>query len=333
MRYFRFVLWGAAGSRTSAGHSRFAVLCALLAAAALCALGAVQPPSASAKASKYGVMSFKVTYKLADEAEWSFDIQEECGRSVGRGRQQISGNVSTLGMLDVARVGSRLVPDPENGRGKVWNDLGAFYDSSGPATYELYSDREDSSNAGPNCPEPIICSECTSNPPVKSCGSRNGTVKLRPDISYVRSTAYIRLEDQWEDPDPFTDSNANTYCPESMAVWRWGSGFPATNNPENDQVIKLDTRRLMGFNRLTDRQKASCGKIGKEGRSRFVEYARDLCGNGKQEPSWIKKADYTRSIKTILLRNDEPPKRWEVQQTSRLTIEYEFRVLTLPLGK
>lgn len=282
-------------------------------------------------------MAFKVTYKLSDEAEWSFDLQEECGRSVGRGRQEISGNVvNNFAQLDVSRVGSRIIPDPEGGRNRIFNDLGAYDEKTGPATYTLQSDREESSNSGPNCPEPIICNECTSDPPVKSCGTRNGKVTLRPDISYIGKTAYIRLEDQWDDPDPFTDSNTNTYCPQSMAVWTWGSGFPATNNPENDQVIKLDTRRLMGFNRLTDRQRASCGSVVKleDGSGlRANVYERDLCGDGKKSPSWIKKADYTRSIKTILLRNDAPPKRWEVQQTSRLTIEYRFTSLTLLLEK
>lgn len=317
-------------------HGRpFAV--SALVAVALCSVAALPPADSSAASAKgrLGTISFDITYKLSDSADWNFDIQEECGRSVGRGRQEITGTArAELGELAVTKSGSRIVPDPRGG--EFWrdvNNLGATLEISGPASYTLNSDLEESSNSGPNCPEPIICNDCSSaDPPSKSCGTRQGTLNLRPDIDYIGRTAYVRLEDDWKEQDPFSDEKANTYCPASMAIWQWGPGFPVTSTPDTDRAIKIDTNRLMGFNRLSDRQKAACGSVRTApSGSRYYIYQRSLCG--KTEPAFISKADYTRSAKTIQLRNDQAPKRWQVNQTSRLTIEYKFRSLRIKAGK
>ncbi len=303
------------------------ILAVVLAATAALALAAAFTASAHA-ASKKGelwVMRFDVSYELADDAEWNFDVQEECNRSVGRGQQKIRATVAAgTGDLEVRRVGRSWRPDPTNAEA-VFNNIGGD-ESTGRASYDLSSDRDDQSLPGASCPEPIICPECNSDPPRKVCGQAGGSVTLRPQVEFSGRKARLRLDDQWDPADPFSDPDRNWYCPQSGAVWQWGSGFPATSNPEGDQAIEIDTNRLLGFTRLSDRQRASCGTIARSplGGRRFV-YKRSLCG--KKEPSFIRKADYTRSSKTILLRNDEAPKLWTVNQTSTIKVTFKFKEL------
>ena len=276
-------------------------------------------------------MKFDVTYSLADDAQWSFDRQDECNRSTGRGQQKIRASVNAgTGELEVRRIGSRWRPDTSEA---VFSNVGGDQ-SSGRANYDLSSDKDDQAIPGPSCPEPIICNDCNSDPPRKVCGQVTGQVTLRPRVDFSGRKARLRLEDEWDPADPFSDPDRNTYCPGSEAVWTWGSGFPATSNPEGDQVIEFDTSRLMGFtSRLTDRQRASCGIFVKSpAGGRKLAYKRSLCGNGRTAPSFIKKADYSRSTKTILLRNDKAPQQWKVNQTSTVKVTFEFRELTTYRG-
>lgn len=303
------------------------ILAVVLAATAALALAAAFTASANA-ASKKGdlwVMRFDVSYELADDAEWNFNVQEECNRSVGRGQQKIRATIDAgTGDLEVRRVGRSWRPDPSNAQA-VFNNIGGD-ESTGRANYDLSSDKDDQSLPGASCPEPIICPECNSDPPLKVCGQETGTVTLRPRVEFSGRKVRLSLEDQWDPSDPFSDPDRNIYCPQSGAVWQWGSGFPATSNPEGDQAIEIDTNRLLGFTRLSDRQRASCGTVTRSplGGRRLV-YKRSLCG--KKEPSFIRKADYTRSSKTILLRNDEAPKLWTVNQTSTIKVTFKFKEL------
>ena len=305
---------------------RFALALTIATVTALSAATAfaTQAEAASKKGDLW-VMRFDVTYELADDAEWSFDLQEECSRSTGRGQQKIRAKVDAgTGDLEVRRVGRSWRPAPSNEE-IVFNNIGGD-EASGRANYDLSSDRDDQSLPGAGCPEPIICPECNSDPPQKVCGQASGTVKLLPQVQYSGRKARLSLEDQWDPADPFSDPDRNIYCPESGAVWSWGAGFPATNNPEGDQVIEIDTNRLLGFTRLSDRQRASCGAITKSPiGGRRIAYKRSLCG--KKEPSFIRKADYTRSTKTILLRNDEAPRLWNVNQTSTIKVTFKFKEL------
>ena len=313
-------------ARTSlAVRTALALTIAAVAALSAATAFATQAEAASKKGDLW-VMRFDVSYELADDAEWNFDVQEECYRSVGRGQQKIRATVDAgTGDLEVRRVGRswRAAPSPEEA---VFSNIGGD-ESTGRANYDLSSDKDDQSLPGADCPEPIICPECNSVPPQKVCGQTSGTVKLFPQVEFSGRKAKLRLEDQWDPAFPFSDPDRNIYCPESGAVWRWGDPFPATNNPEGVQAIEIDTNRLLGFTRLSDRQRASCGAISKSplGGRRIV-YKRSLCG--KREPSFIKKADYTRSTKTILLRNDEAPKLWNVNQTSTIKVTFRFKEMT-----
>lgn len=294
-------------------------------------LAAAFAPNASAapKKGELWFMSFDVTYELADDAEWSFDRQDECNRSVGRGKQKIRATIEAgTGDLEVRRTGRNWRPDTSGDAGLLSNIGGD--ESTGKADYDLTSDKEDQSLPGPGCPEPIICPGCNSDPPRKICGKANGTVTLRPRVEFSGRKARLRLEDQWEPADPFSDPDRNAYCPESGAVWTWGSRFPATSNPEGDQVIEIDTGRLMGFtSRLSDRQRASCGTfVRRPGGGRKLAYKRSACGDGKKEPSFIRRADYSRSTKTILLRDDQAPQQRKVNQTSTIKVTFRFRELT-----
>jgi hypothetical protein len=308
------------------------LLTAALALAFSLALATAFAPGAQAAKKSKGelwFMSFDVTYELADDAEWSFDRLDECNRSVGRGQQKVRATVDAgTGDLEVRRIG-RSWRLNSSGSSAVFSNVGGD-ESTGRANYDLSSDKDDQSIPGPGCPEPIICPECNSDPPRKICGQATGSVTLMPRVEFSGRKARLRLEDQWEPSDPFSDPDRNAYCPESGAVWTWGSGFPATSNPEGDQVIEIDTNRLMAFmSRLSDRQRASCGAmVRRPTGGRKLAYKRSLCGSGKSEPSFIRKADYSRSTKTILLRDDPAPKQWKVNQTSTIKVTFRFRELT-----
>jgi hypothetical protein len=301
---------------------------ALLPVAVLLAASGSPVHAASKSKGELWFMTFDVTYELADDATWTFDRQDECNRSVGRGQQKVRATIDAgTGDLEVRRTGRRWSPDTSSDAGVLSNVGGD--ESTGKANYDLSSDKDDQSLPGPGCPEPIICPECNSEPPRKICGQATGSVTLMPRVEFSGRKARLRLEDQWEPSDPFSDPDRNAYCPESGAVWTWGSGFPATSNPEGDQVIEIDTNRLMGFtSRLSDRQRASCGTfVRRPTGGRKLAYKRSACGSGKKEPSFIRKADYSRSTKTILLRDDPAPQQWKVDQTSTIKVSFKFKEL------
>ncbi|MFM9140452.1 MAG: hypothetical protein ACKOTH_07980 [Solirubrobacterales bacterium] len=275
-------------------------------------------------------MKFDVSYQLNDEANWKFDITDECSRAVGDGEQKISATVNAgSGEMEVRRVGRAYRPNTSDPTAVFMNLAGDK--SDGLANYLLDSNLDAQDIPGAGCPEPITCAECNSTPPRKYCGNMTnaGRVTLTPQAEFTRRSANIRLEDQWDPSDPFYDEERNTYCPASRAVWTWGPGFPATSNPEGDQVLKVDLDKLMGFTtRLSDRQRASCGEVTQKDGRKYVTYKRSLCADGKKEPSFIRGADYSKTTKTILLKNDRAPKMWTVKQTSRIKVTFKFRELT-----
>lgn len=285
------------------------------------ASGAIPWPNGSAK----GLLLFDVSFQMEDKADWDYDRidDESCFRNFGKGSHEIKGSASGnfAYYLPIAfKRGRPVVLTPSNG---TWSDSETAMDTArGPATYKLDStEGEEQLRSGFPC-DGIVTNDpdaVSSDPPTRRCGTKKGNVKLsllnRPGGAARNDIVLTVYEDDWQKPDPFSPENNDNHFCNDASEWAWTNGFPAIDNPEHDSEIVIDTKKLLGyFRNLSPKQQAGC-------RRPPAYRPKRICNRA---------ADYSRTTKTLNVRNDPLPKKFVLNQTSRATITFEYEKFIIP---